>query len=106
MKVTLRIPTIEYGFVEIDVERETDFEPHYVAEAYKEYADAFKAQEGVTVREFRDALDHYLKTGEGNTEFYHKMSRAQQSCFKEIQLANARINRIKDKSLEERDESL
>lgn len=91
MKVTYRIPTEQYAYVEIEKEYQTEPTMEDVQATYKHLTEAFKVKVGLPAKEFNAALDRYLNDGTGETEVYLAMSPAQQAVIQEIKKAFKRI---------------
>lgn len=94
MKIIYRIPTEMYAYVE--VEKDYPKEPSVVEihQQYSELTDAFRPKVGLEKKEFNEALDRYLKDGDGETETYMVMSPQQQAVFQEIKKSLKRIGTI------------
>lgn len=91
MKVTYRIPTDPYAYVEIEDEV-TAFNWPQIKENYDELASTFKIGEGITDKEYNDFMDSFL-LGEMNGlgEVYQLMSPSQQACVQTIKRSLKRI---------------
>lgn len=87
MKGHIRIPTVEYGYVEFEVDDS--------AENIKAFNDdmlrLFKGGFGLDQKEFNQSLDRYLTDGTGETEQYMRMSKEQMAIFQEIKKSLKRI---------------
>ena len=89
MKYTLRIPTVQFGYIETIFEGTAE-------DAFEEHNRLINLQNGgfgIPRTEFNEALDQYLTDGSGNTETYLKMSKEQQSVIQEIKKSLARLNK-------------
>lgn len=84
MKVTYRIPTEQYAYVEIEEETLID-DPQRIQENFKKLSDAFKPQVGLTSKEFNACVDEMLNTGtvKEGTELYQRMNDKQKFFFQE-----------------------
>lgn len=99
MKVTLHVPTEQYGFVapEIETDGQTLSPAAYTAQVYFEFANMFKPKVGLPDKEWNKFVDRMLLEEEGNhMEEYELMSEAQKSCVQVIKKAMKRIS-YKDK---------
>ena len=90
MKATIRIPTEQYAFVEIEDEFETRED---VRTAYDEINAEYKGGDGLPMKEWNAALDQYLSKGTGESDTYMRMSKYQQNIIQEIKRAFKRINK-------------
>lgn len=87
MKCRIRIPTIEYGYIEEDFEG-TDFE---MVQRVQELIGICRGGVGLPDKEWRNALDAYLR-GEGMVpETYYKMNGAQQVMISELKKSFTRM---------------
>lgn len=88
MIYTLRIPTIQYGYIETHFEGTAE-------EAFAEHdrlINIHNGEFGIPTKDFNAALDEYLSEGTGTTETYMKMSKYQQTIIQEIKKSLARLN--------------
>ena len=88
MKMLLHFPVEQYGFIEVEEDIgsiEEAFDVYHISAKF------YKSGEGISVKDFNDALDTYLVKETGNTEQYLSMSKQQQDVFQEIKKALARI---------------
>lgn len=93
MTTTIRIPTEQYAFVEIELE---NVQPERLREIYDEYVRALKGGEGLDAQEWRDLLDYYLQNNQMNPEMQDKFERAnlqQKMIINEIKKAIKRITK-------------
>ena len=91
MKATLHIPTVEFGFIEIEVEGTEE-------EIINKYSELFlqcKGGFGLERKEFNAALDRYLTDGTGEVEIYMKMDKEQQRVFQEIKKSLKKLKKKK-----------
>lgn len=84
-KITYHVPTESFGYIEI----EEDITDKTMLENIIERYDAFKRSEtacgeGITQKEYNDALDRYLTDNTGDTDLYTRMNKDQQKVFQEI----------------------
>ena len=90
-KATIRIPTEQYAYIEIELEGT----PDDIMEAHRDFTDRVKPAAGIDRPTFRNALDRYLCDGTGETALYLEMGTtkvfSQQDLFQEIKLAYKRI---------------
>ncbi len=92
MKHLLRVPTVEYGFIEEEFEGTAE-------EAYEAYTSLIgicRAGIGLPEPEWRKALDKYLAGDGTDSETYYRMNQAQQSMIQELKKAFKRITYNKD----------
>lgn len=96
MKITYRIPTEQYAYVEITEDNSLLMSPELIRQDYEQYADAFKIKpiNSLPTKDFNAALDRYLTEETGETEVYVSMSPDQQRVFQEIKKS---LNRIKSR---------
>ena len=87
-KSTLRIPTDQYAYIEIEV----GGTPVDIINAYHEFSKLVNPQ-GIPQKEFNAALDRYLTNGDGEAEVYEQMSRFQKDVIQEIKKSFKRINK-------------
>lgn len=91
MKYTaqIRIPTQQYGYVEVTVEGTPDF----IHEANAEFTQIFAVKEGLSTKEFNGALDEYLQTNSFKTpeDTFFKMNPEQQKIIQEIKKSVKRL---------------
>lgn len=91
MIYTLRIPTVQYGYIETEFEGTAE-------EAFAEHDKLIKLHNGgfgIPVSEFNKALDRYLNAGTGDVNQYQDMSKEQQSVFQEIKKSFKRLGNYK-----------
>jgi hypothetical protein len=91
MKLTVRVPTQEYGYAEVEMEVPDDMTAQEVATLYQETADAFKPQAGLEKKEWNRILDQYLNKGGMTSDEGSVMSKEQQWLIHELDKAFARI---------------
>lgn len=88
-KYTLRIPTVQFGYIETEFEGTAE-------EAFEEHDRLNKIHNGgfgISQAEFNKALDRYLVDGTGETQIYTEMSKEQQFVFQEIKKSFKRLNK-------------
>lgn len=90
MNVKIRIPTEQYAFIEIDTEVQSIEE---AKEKYDEVKRMCTVGFGLADKEWRNALDRYLKEGTLTSEEYNTMDEKQQGIIQEIKKAYKRINK-------------
>ena len=89
MKHLLRVPTVEYGFIEEEFEGTADA----AYERFNELLGICRGGVGLPGKEWTKVLDKYL-AGEGCTpEEYYKMNKEQQLLISEIKKAFRRLNK-------------
>lgn len=89
MKYTLRIPTVQYGYIETEFEGTAE-------EAFAEHDRLINIHNGgfgLPKEEFNEALDRYLSDQTGDTDQYLRMSKEQQLVIQEIKKAFKRLNK-------------
>lgn len=91
MKVTYRIPTEQYAYVEIEREYQSEPSVEEVHDTYTRLTKAFRVQVGLSTKDFNACLDRYLNDGTGETEKYLAMSPQQQAVIQELKKAFKRI---------------
>lgn len=97
MKVTLHIPTEQYGFVALELEVgakpiSLERESESVANLYQIYANAFKPKpiNELPTKEWNRILDKYLDGGGITEEEHASLSRQQRELLHELDKADAR----------------
>ena len=90
MKATLRIPTEQYAFMEVEIEVKDIDEAH---EKYLELQATIENKGGLEVKEWNIALDKYLSTNSLLESEYMQMSSPQQHIIQEIKKSFKRINK-------------
>ena len=88
-KAELTIPTEQYGNIRPTVEGT----PEEIVQAYRDFSALTKPREGLSSKEFNQALDRYLSEGTGDAEVYIAMSQEQQGVIQEIKKAFKRIGK-------------
>lgn len=93
MKITYRIPTEQYSYIEIEHEAPDTWKPQEIKESYDNLVLVFKSKEGLSTKDFNAALDEYLQTNsfKNADETYFKMSPEQQKIIQEIKKCVKRI---------------
>jgi hypothetical protein len=90
---TLRIPTVQYGYIETIFEGTAE-------EAFEEHNRLLNLHNGgfgISTDEFNKALDRYLVDGTGDVNQYSQMSKEQQTVFQEIKKSMKRIKNKENK---------
>ena len=90
MKATLRIPTEQYAFIEVEVEAETLEDVHG---KYLELKQMVETTEGLPKKEFDAVLDKYLAENKMFEDEYHNMNSKQQDVIQTIKRSIKRIKR-------------
>lgn len=93
MKYTLRIPTVQYGYIETEFEGTAE-------DALREHDRLIALHNGgfgIPVDDFNYALDKYLVEGTGDVNQYEEMSKEQQTVFQHIKCAMKRIKSKENK---------
>ena len=89
-KSKLRIPTSDqYAYIEVDFEGT----PEDTISAYYEFTKLVKPAEGLSAKDFNQALDRYLTEPTGDTDTYLKMSKFQKDVIQEVKKAFKRITK-------------
>lgn len=87
MKTKIRIPTVEFGYLEFVFQGT----PEEAIEEHNRILKLYNGGFGLEPKEFNQALDRYLTDGTGETDTYLRMSKEQQAVFQEIKKALKRI---------------
>jgi len=90
MKAIIRIPTTQYGFVEIEAEVSSAEE---AIVSHNDILKMYAGGPGLPQKEWNAWLDQYLKEGTGNADQYAAMSPEQQKIIQEVKKSMARINK-------------
>jgi hypothetical protein len=91
MKVKYRIPTTQYGFVE--VEEEANLDPEQIRFTHDLLVDEFKAGLGLSPTEYAKAYDTYRLEGKIEVDTWVKMSREQQYAIDALKKSLRRNNK-------------
>lgn len=95
MKVTFRIPTSQFAFVEVVDELHATKEQ--VMEEFnaweRAYKDSVHVGEGLSDKDFCRVLDSYIQGNPMAPDEYYKMSAKQQGVIQEIKKCFKRINK-------------
>lgn len=89
MKATIRIPTTQYGFIELEAELDSAEE---AIMAHNDILKLYAGGEGLSQKDFNTLLDGYLKEGRILSDEYAKCSPEQTNI---IQAIKRSLNRIK-----------
>lgn len=80
-KYTLRLPTDQYAYIEIEAEGT----PEDAVQAFTELQSAYNSNiEGLNIQQWAKTRDTYVKTGEISQEDYEALSKAQKFVINEI----------------------
>lgn len=90
MKTTIRIPTEQYAFVEIEVEAEN---PEEVKQKYDEIKSAFNEVPDLPQKEWNRVLDRYLNEATMESEEYYSLSPRQQYLIQELKKSFKRVTK-------------
>lgn len=91
MKITYRIPTEMYAYVEIEAEVGPDaITAENIVSNYKHYADAFKNGAGLSANEWKSVLDRLWKNRGFTEEELSKFNEYQISFYKDFRNTRAR----------------
>lgn len=88
MKTTYRIPTTQYGFIEVEEESTGSAKDLY--ERNLELVEAFSPRVGLAPALFNKWLDGYLKGTSGSIDEWAQMSEVQKIVINEIKKSNNR----------------
>jgi len=93
MKVTFRVPTEMYAFVEVEKDFPNVMPTEELRGYYEELSQAFKSQpEGeLPKKEFDSFIDRYLCEEPVHSEEYNAMSKSQQDIVQVIKRSKKRI---------------
>jgi hypothetical protein len=83
MKAIQRIPTTQYGYIELEMEYST------AEEAFIDHERLLKLHEGgagLDSREWKKVREHMLRTGEADPNDHHLMNNAQKWWINEVKL--------------------
>jgi len=86
-KAKIRIPTDAYAFIEV----EHDGTPEEITSIYNEFKKYLLPQQGITQKEFNNAIDIYLTDGTMVSEIYAQMSQEQKQVIQEIKKSIKRL---------------
>jgi len=89
MKATIRVPTVQYGFIEYFA----DAEPEEIAEMSKHLNSLQEEKVGLSAKDFNKFLDRYLTDATGELETFNEMSEEQKGVIQEIKKAYKRLNK-------------
>lgn len=95
-KVIFRIPTEQYGYVEIEDDiDEGFFDGEKLLEQYKSFKETFSENKnvGLSDKEFNAFLDTYLFDGTGSADVYAAMNKTQQEFIQTLKRSLKRIKR-------------
>lgn len=90
MKTTIRVPTDQFAFVEVEFTEQMTVEE--IAESYQNLKKAFVVGEGLEPKEFNRVIDFYIMEGTMQAHEYEAMDSAQQNV---VQCIKRSINRTK-----------
>lgn len=99
MKITYRIPTDQYAYVELEEEKDV-YVSEDIKDTYDHLVQAFKPTEGLTAKELDLIIEKMClgKTVEGGTELWSKATQAQKDQINCLKRALARIKSKQDKN--------
>lgn len=93
-KITLRIPTEQYAYVEIELEQKGEEpSPEELRDIHDGYMLAFKVQptNSLPSKDWNTALDSYINGNPMDSNTYYAMSPEQQRVIQEIKKAMKRL---------------
>lgn len=85
--IKIRIPTTQYGYLEVDFEGTSD----EAIDEHNRLLKVYAGGEGIESKEFDAWLDKYLVSQKGELEIYQKMSIEQQAVIQILKRSFARI---------------
>lgn len=88
MKILLRIPTVQYGYMDVEFEGT----PEEAITEHNRIISLYNGGFGLDQKEWNKALDRYLANGDGEADVYMQMSTEQQRVIQEIKKSFKRIN--------------
>lgn len=94
MRISLHIPTEQYGFVAVEYESDGEVVYDEAAREYQKFADAFKPQpvNALPKKDFDAHIDRMLSGENNHLEEFLKMSPQQQEVAQTIKRSIARLN--------------
>ena len=92
MKVTYRIPTEMYAYVEVEKEYQLDPSADDIVNHYQELIQSFRPKLGLPEKEWREALDRYLTSNDLEADVYVTMSDSQKNVIQQIKKSIKRVN--------------
>lgn len=98
MKITYRIPTEMYAYVELQYEYNDTVSAETVAENYSELSKAFKPKpiNSLSDKEFNQFIDNMLLGEDNHIESYEKLSPSQKDTVQTIKRALKRLKSKED----------
>ena len=89
MKITLHIPTEQYGYCQAEFEAD---DMNAVAHNYREIAKVFKSSGGLPDKEYNAFIDRMLAGEDNHVETYQAMSDQQKDAVQVIKRAQKRLD--------------
>ncbi len=89
MKANIRVPTIQYGYIEVEVEGDANEIIDQHQELLKAYTNI--NGDGLPEVEWRDTLDRYLTEQKMSSDVYEKMNNEERTIINEIKKSIKRI---------------
>lgn len=101
MKITVHVPTEQYGFASAEVDS-TEVKGKtlgaFTKELYEDISNAFKPEltgKGLDKQEWRDFLDEYIWNGGGiNDEILNKMNDYQKNVYQDLKRSKVRNEKM------------
>lgn len=91
MRVTYRIPTDMYAYVEVEHEHDDTPDVATIKQTYDDLSSAFKAQVGMEKKDFDGFIERYISGDDVHVEEYTQMSKDQQEVVQVIKRAKKRL---------------
>lgn len=96
MKITFRVPTDQYAYIELTDEVALETEASTLKGRYEELKAAFSETPGVSRKEFNKFLDDQLMEIGGDVNVLEQMNERQQLVVQEVKKAIKRIGSKND----------
>lgn len=93
-KATSRIPTVQFGYIEIEHSGAIED----IVEEHRLMLRSYQGGEGLPDKDFNRFLDTYLNSNKGELEVYNKMSPEQQNIIQTIKRSLKRITYNENKT--------
>lgn len=91
MKVTYRIPTEQYAYIEVTDEVSLETDAQEIRNRYFELKSSFSENPGVSRQEFNKFLDDQLQEIGGDVNVLERMNERQQLVIQEVKKAIKRL---------------
>lgn len=93
-KITIRIPTVQYGYFETEFEGTPDEAIDEHNRLVTKYSNSL-TNEGLESKEWNTAIDRYLGENRVDPNVWERMNKEERIIFNEIKKSFARIKQIK-----------